>query len=65
VGYGNLTPGMNIEMVYVMFLEMVGIAFYSFIVGTLFSIRFQKSYFKILEEKGSKIEAFLLNLNQS
>jgi hypothetical protein len=65
VGYGNLTPRMNIEMVYVMFLEMVGIAFYSFIVGTLFSIRFQKSYFKILEEKGSKIEAFLLNLNQS
>ena len=65
VGYGNIVPQVNAEIVYVMIIELIGVAFYSYIVGTFFTIKFQKSYFKIIEEKERRIGTFISKLSSS
>lgn len=55
-------PIENKEIVFVMTLELLGIAVYSYIVATLFSIRFRRSSSKIIAEKKLAILNFLSDI---
>ena len=65
VGYGNMVPHENTEIAFVMILELIGVTIFSFIMGTLFSLRRQKSHYDVLSEKQANIERFLNDVSNA
>ena len=66
VGYGaQITPTTNTEIVYVMVIELIGLAAFSYILGVLKSIEFNKSSIKLIIEKKKNIAKFLDAVNNN
>ena len=66
VGYGaQITPTTNTEIVYVMVIELIGLAAFSYILGVLKSIEFNKSSIKLIIEKKKNIAKFLDAVNDN
>ena len=59
VGYGEIIPKENLEIIFVMILELIGLAAFSFILGTLTSIRIANSAGKIVQSKTEGVNEFL------
>lgn len=59
VGYGEIIPKENLEIIFVMILELIGLAAFSFILGTLTSIRIANSVGKIVQSKTEGVKEFL------
>lgn len=65
VGYGDFSPHETFEIFLVMVLELIGLAFFSYIMGTLSSIQSQKSAYTIIAKKKKEFEEFLLKVSRS
>jgi hypothetical protein len=65
VGYGDYTPNETFEIFLVMVLELIGLAFFSYFLGTLASIKTQKSAYTIISKKKKEFETFLLSVSRS
>jgi len=65
VGYGDFSPNDNYEIILVMILELIGLAVFSFLLGTLSSIERQQSANTIIKLKEEQLEEFLIKLNAS
>lgn len=59
VEYGEYSAYQNGEIVFVMFLQLSGLAIYSNIMGAIMSIKIEKSAQDIINEKKGSIENFL------
>ena len=66
VGYGaQITPTTNIEIVFVIVIELIGLAAFSYMLGVLKSIEFNKSSTKLVIEKKKHITNFLETVNEN
>ena len=65
VGYGDWLPSTNNEYVYIMFLELLGLAIFSYILGTFQSIEGKESAAQILAKKQKEIYKFLVDVDQA
>lgn len=63
VGYGDWTPSSNHELMFVMLLELLGLAIFSYIQGTLRSIEQGETATQIVNKKKSNIINFLNDIN--
>lgn len=59
VGYGEILPHADLEIIFVMVLELIGLAAFSFILGTLTSIEVADSVRKIINSKRDGVKKFL------
>lgn len=51
VGYGDILPILPNEIVYVMFLEISGLAAYSMLMGGIVHVKFEKSLGQLFAER--------------
>ena len=51
IGYGDFLPKQTIEMIFVMAIELIGLALFSYFVGVIRSIESSKSSFQMIEQK--------------
>ena len=65
VGYGDWSPDTDNEFLFVIFLELLGLAIFSYILGTLQSIERKESAAQIIEKKKERVTNFLNNINNS
>lgn len=65
IGYGDYLPNSDPEIILVMILELIGLASFSYILGTFKSIESQKSVHYIIQKKQEGIEHFLTNLSEA
>ena len=56
IGYGEFLPYETLEMIFVMSLELLGLATFSFILGTMTSIELTKSAGKIIKSKTNELK---------
>lgn len=63
MGFGNIHAEENIEMIFVMIIQLIGVAVFSYIIGTLFSIKRQETPFQVIKAKKDGIENFLYTLS--
>ena len=59
VGYGDVLPSENLEILFIMMLELVGLVIFSYIIGTLKSVEGNHSAKKIISSKQDDILEFL------
>lgn len=51
VGYGEFSPGSNYEMIFVMIMELLGLAIFSYGLGTISSFEKGSTSEQIIEQK--------------
>ena len=65
VGYGDLSPGSNNEFMFVILLELLGLAIFSYILSTLRSIEQGETAAQIVDKKKDQIQVFLNKINEA
>ena len=63
IGYGDFLPKQTIEMIFVMAIELIGLALFSYFVGVIRSIESSKSSFQMIEQKKNYLIEFLEKVN--
>ena len=63
IGYGDFLPKQTIEMIFVMAIELIGLALFSYFVGVIRSIESSKSSFQMIEQKKNDLTEFLEKVN--
>lgn len=65
IGYGDWLAHTNSEYAFVMLLELLGLALFSYILGTFQTIQNHQSAIKIIEAKKEEITNFLIDVNKA
>ena len=64
VGYGDFVPKSQTELIFTVFIEMAGVAFFSFIMGEFFSI-IERYNVKIkVPDKNKDLQMWLVSLQR-
>ena len=64
IGYGDFLPKQNMEMIFVMAIELIGLALFSYFIGIIRSIESSKSSFQMIEQKKVELTEFLEKINK-
>ena len=65
IGFGEILPNDNLEILFIMMLELLGLAIFSYIIGTLKSVEGSESVSKIISSKEENIKEFLNKVNSN
>jgi len=63
VGYGDFLPDTNSQILYVIMLQLVGLALFAYFRGTLADISTKKSVHSLIKQKKDGIDDFLDQLD--
>ena len=63
IGYGDYLPKQVLEMIFVMAIELTGLALFAYFIGIILSIESSKSSYQMIEQKKQKVAEFLEKVN--